>query len=148
MVKFPPVKKILLMPQEVKECREEVNQAFKDKLPIVYIDETMFTGRVYAQQDYWVKGKAIEVDQSDVYIKYVAALAAVSGDNGLDHLRTYNHPVDSVIFADFIDELSKKRGRKPFALFMDQASFHKPDCVKEVMAKYQVRRIFNVTYSP
>jgi hypothetical protein len=88
-----------------------VSQAIKENLPIVYIDETMFTSRVYAQQDYWVKGKAIEVEQSDVYIKYVAALAAISSDNGLDHLRTYNHAVNAELFADFIDELSKKRGR-------------------------------------
>jgi hypothetical protein len=79
----------------------------------------MFTKNTYATHDYWVKGEAVSVYDKDVYIPYVCAIAAVSNINGLEHLRTYNNPVNSEIFADFIDELAVKTGFKRFALFMD-----------------------------
>ena len=120
----------------------------RNNLPLVYIDETVFTKKTYHERDYWVKNEKVEVDADEVYIPYVCAIAAVSAQNGLEHLRTYNTAVKGEDFAQFIEELSAKLKGKPFALFMDQASFHKSDPVKEAIAIGKVTRIWNVAYCP
>lgn len=59
----------------------------------------MFTKRTYATHDYGLKHKIVEVDEAAVYTAYVAALAAVSEDSGIELLRTYDNAVNSELFA-------------------------------------------------
>jgi len=67
----------------------------------------------------------VDVDNAAIYMPWVTAIAAVSCEQGLEQYRTYNGAVNSELFADFLNQLSLKHERKPFALFMDQASYHK-----------------------
>lgn len=78
----------------------------------------------------------------------MAAAAAVSVDQGLDHLCTYNCALNGEMFARFIKDLHAVRGRKKFALFLDNASFHKTNLVRDAAEELGIRLIWNVPYSP
>lgn len=134
--------------EQTNRCREEVKEALRTGLPIVYCDETMFTKRTYATHDYGLKHKIVEVDEAAVYTSYVAALAAVSAEKGLELLRTYDGPVNSELFSKFLKDLSVIRRKQPFALFMDNASFHKNRVVSAATTELKITVIWNVPYSP
>jgi hypothetical protein len=80
-------------------------------MKIIYLDETMFTSRTYATHDYGLKHQCIEVDEQDVYISYVCAIAAISAEKGIEMIKTKNEPINGETFAEFLDELSKKQKR-------------------------------------
>ena len=115
---------------------------------IVYIDETMFTKTTYHTYNYMTSNTATLVDARDVYVPYVCVIAAVSADVGVQHYRSYNTPVNSEIFASFVEELSTKLNGRPFCLFMDRASFHSSPCVKQMMTARNVTPIMNVAWNP
>lgn len=146
--KIPRNTNVLSYMLKTSQCKRELEAAIKRGLPIVYCDETMFTKRTYASHDFGPKYVVNEVCEEAVYIGYVSAIAAVSADRGVDLVKTYNSSVNSEIFADFLDKLSKKRERQELALFMDNASFHKSNVVKEAMRRNNITPIMNVPYAP
>jgi transposase len=90
----------------------------------------------------------VEVDEEDIYIPYVCALATVSVEGSLEYLETYNTAVNSEIFCDYIRHLHVVMKHKPFALFMDNLKVHSSPSVKAVMCELNITAIMNVYYSP
>ena len=83
--------------------------AIKDKVPIIYVDETMFTKRTIKGEAYSQRHSNIRVKEEDVMTPYVAAIAAVSKDRGLDLLQTFNGPVNTESFTAFVERLQLLR---------------------------------------
>ena len=54
----------------------------------------------------------VEVDEADVYMGYVCAIAAISSEKGVEHMKTSNQAINGETFAVFLDELSKKQKGK------------------------------------
>ena len=52
--------------------------AFKDGIPVIYVDETMFTKRAMMDEEYSRRYSNIHVEEKDVLTGYIAAIAAVS----------------------------------------------------------------------
>jgi hypothetical protein len=81
-------------------------------MKIIYLDETMFTKQTYATHDFGSKHHIVEVDEADVYMGYVCTIAAISGEKGVEHMKTGNQAINGETFAVFLDELSKKQKGK------------------------------------
>ena len=107
--KLPPTMIVSRYLELTNKCRSDVRDARARNLQIVYVDETVFTKRTYATHDYGAKGKIVEVDEARIYTPYVAALAAVSVEQGIDHLCTYDGAVNGTLFAQFLQDLSRIR---------------------------------------
>ena len=133
---------------QAERCRTDLREAQQAGTPIVYLDETVFTTRTYQHTDYGLKRSRIEIKQSDADMKYICAIACISHERGLFLHRTYNKAVDQVIFAEFLQQLSREMGGLPFVLFMDRLSVHLCTSVKEKMKELQITAILNVSYSP
>ena len=146
--KLPPHTNLQKYIGDTHTCRNEVSAALKAGTPIVYIDEVIFSKQTYTKQDYGARHKIIEVDEAKVYCSYVAACAAVSTDGGLDLLCTYDSALNADNFAQFLKDLHAVRGKKRFAAFLDNASFHRAHVVKDMAKELGVQIIWNVPYSP
>ena len=88
------------------------------------------------------------MDQEDVYVGYRAALASMTEAKGICLVHIYDRPVKEPEFRAHICKLRVKAGKKPLALFMDNLWVHKQKEVRELMAKLDIRPIYNVAYSP
>jgi len=77
-------------------------------MKIIYLDETMFTKQTYATHSYGSRRHIVEVNEADVCMGYVWAIAAILSEKGIEHITTSNQATDGETFNIFMDELSKK----------------------------------------
>lgn len=75
-------------------------------------------------------------------------MAFVSAARGLVHMETYTGGLDGAQFLEMVGRARKKMKLKPFALFMDNAPFHKSNEVRDGLEEMNITRIMNVPYSP
>ena len=133
---------------ELDQCRAQVKAAVADGLPIVYADETVFTKHTMKGSDYIKAHNAMTIDGKRTYQPYMTAVAGVSSDRGVDLMQTFSHSLNSELFVSFVECISKSRDGKPFALFMDRATFHHSTYTLAHLERLHVRPILNVTASP
>ena len=69
------------------DAREKVMQALHRGEKIVFADETVFTKNTLPRRSFCVKGKNVTVDQKDLGSVYRSALAAISTEGKLEHLK-------------------------------------------------------------
>ena len=98
--------------------------AFKDGIPVIYVDETMFTKRAMMNEEYSRRYSNIHVEEKDVLTGYIAAIAAVSAERGLELVHTHSCPINEESFTEFIEDLHSRHDGKPIAVFMDNARYH------------------------
>ena len=135
----------------VQNCRgllAELEQAEREGRLLVFADEILFTKRALKLREWSAKNSNLAVDQEEVYVGYRAALASMTAESGIYHVVTAETPIKEPEFCAHIIRLRAKAGRRPIALFMDNLWVHKrPEC-REMMAKLDIRPIYNVGYSP
>ena len=85
-----------------QKCKEEVEQAIAEGLPVIYIDESVFSKRTINDTDYSQEYCNISVQEKDLYCPYISAVAAVSYDKGLELLVTHQGSINSELFVDFV----------------------------------------------
>ena len=88
------------------------------------------------------------VDQQDIYTGYRSVIASVSAERGVELLKIYRTAINADRFIPYLQQLRKKNGEKPLALFMDQLSVHREKNVKPFYQQLDIMPIFNVSYSP
>ena len=135
----------------VQNCQSllaEIEQAEREGRVLVFADETLFTKRAIKQREWSAKNTNLTADQEDVYVGYRAALASMTAEKGICLVHVYEHPVKEPEFCAHLSKLRTKAGRRPIALFMDNLWVHKNAQVRELMAKLDIRPIYNVAYSP
>ena len=115
---------------------------------LVFADETLFTKRAIKLREWSVKNTNLTADQEDVYVGYRAALASMTAEKGICVVHVYEEPVKVPEFCAHLMKLCSKARGRPLALFMDNLWVHKDAKVRELMAKLDVRPIYNVAYSP
>ena len=79
---------------------------------------------------------------------YRAALASMTEAKGICLVHIYDRPVKEPEFCAHLLKLRVKAGKRPLALFVDNLWVHKQKEVRELMAKLDIRPIYNVAYSP
>ena len=108
----------------------------------------MFTKRAMRFEEYSARYSNINVEEKDVLTGYIAAIAAVSAERGLELVHTYNCPVNEKSFTEFINDLHAIHEGKPIAVFMDNARFHLSYSNAAKERGTNVRVIYNVAYAP
>ena len=58
-------------------------------MPLIFVDETVFSKRTINSKDYSQEYTNISVQEKDLYCSYVSAVAAVSYDTGLELVETH-----------------------------------------------------------
>ena len=80
---------------------------------------------------------------------YVACAAAISVERGLIHWDCRLSAYDRNTFADFLREIRRQNPGKKMAVFMDNASFHKPVAAySEISLDIDMEVVFNLAYRP
>ena len=91
---------------------------------IVYVDECVFTFSTDLTLQYSNRYQNIIEDKKESSMKCMAAVCAISASRGLFHVKLFEKSVDRWKFIEFCKELSKKMGKKPFTMFMDNLGAH------------------------
>ena len=126
----------------------ELEQAELEGRLLVFADETLFTKRALKLHEWSAKNTNLSADQEDVYVGYRSALASMTAEQGLCLAHIHDGPVKEPEFCTHINKLRAKSKRRPIALFVDNLWVHKSAKVRELMAKLDIRPIYNVAYSP
>ena len=134
--------------QNCQRLLSEMEQAKRDGRVMIFADEILSTKRAIKLREWSSKNTSLTVDQEDVYVGYRAALASMTEEKGMLLVHVYEHPVKEPEFRAHLSKLRTKAGRRPIALFMDNLWVHKNAEVRELMAKLDIRPIYNVAYSP
>ena len=134
--------------QNCQSLLAEMEQAEREGRILVFADETLFTKRALKQREWSAKNTSLTVDQEDVYVGYRAALASMTAEKGMLLVHVHEHPVKEPEFRAHLSKLRTRAGRRPIALFMDNLWVHKNAEIRELMARLDIRPVYNVAYSP
>ena len=88
-------------------------------MPIVWVDELLFTKSTFPTTSWSIKNQHIKVESTDVFVDYVAVIAAVSSRIGVVHLMVEHGAINSADWTKYIKALHNKMNHEPFALFFD-----------------------------
>ena len=125
-----------------------MEQAEHEGRVLVFADETLFTKRALKQREWSAKNTNLAADQEELYVGYRSALASMTEEKGICLVGISDAPVKEPEFCAHISKLRAKAGKRPIALFMDNLWVHKQKDVRELMAKLDIKPIYNVAYSP
>ena len=95
-----------------------------------------------------VKGKNIDVDDKKVNAPTCAFVVALSMDKGLVALDHHPRYLDQWQFRDFLKKIRKAYGTQKIGLYIDNASIHKANSVKEYAEVNDIELIFSPVYRP
>ena len=119
-----------------------------ERKPLVYTDESMISSKLFPSLEYCVKGKNVEADQAKINKPALAFIVALNMEKGFFHSSTHKRSVNKESFLQFVKEIKEKMGPAPFALYLDNASFHKATIVREYMAANDIEAIWSPVYRP
>jgi len=127
---------------------KELAEADRTGLPVLFLDETNFTKASLQTREWSCQLSNLSVDQKEVYTGYRSVIATVSAERGVDLIHIQDRAVNEFDFARYLGLLSQKRGREPFALFMDNLRVHKTQLVRDMFTRLRITPIFNIPYCP
>ena len=78
----------------------------------------------------------------------IAVLAAISKENGLDHVSIFKQSVNIPKFKEFLQDLRDKYFFEDICIYMDNLAVHRSNHVKERMDEMSIPYIFSPPYSP
>ena len=84
---------------------------FREKIPIVYIDETGFSMRPIHRQEYTAPGRKIMLERSNTNQKNVTVSAAISANDGLIHFEMIEGGQTIPTYITFLINLRAKVGK-------------------------------------
>ena len=120
-----------------EENRQEViaglKHAWINDLPVVWLDEIVFSKTAMVRSTWTNRGIHLKTDQMDYYSGYRAAIVAVNSSRGVISYQIYNSAVNEEIFIEFLEKMSEAMGSEGFALYMDRLTVHRMLTVKAKM---------------
>lgn len=130
------------------ECYEKVKSLRERGVPIVYLDEAMFTFNTIKKRAWYSKLENLKVAQESRQMKPLALVAAIESDKGLVSFAIHEGSINSESFIDFLVQLKEHMSCPEFGLYLDNLSVHKTKAVKEKFAELNIHPIYNIPYSP
>ena len=128
------------------ESWNALQAAFRAKERVIYIDEVVFTKTTIPRLDYAPKYSNQTVDEKDFYSKYLAVIAAISADRGVDTILIYDQAVNRFDIIEFLKHLRSLNEDRRLHVFLDNLSAHKTPEVMEAFNQQNIAPIFNVPY--
>ena len=131
-------------------AREQLLEAFGEKHQLLFADETCFTKKTLPRKTFASKGNYVEVDQEALNRGYRSALAAISTEGKVEHLKVTLKAVNAKKYMSWLRMLRPKLGesRKKVYLFVDNLGVHKTPKVMATYDELGIVPVFNSTYSP
>ena len=86
---------------------------------MVYVDEVVFTKASIPTLDYAAKYSNQTVDEKDFYSRYLAVVAAISADRGIDAIMIFKQALDRFDFIVFLKHLRSINEDKKIHCFLD-----------------------------
>ena len=100
-------------------AREKLLMAMEKGRKIVFADETVFTKKTLPRKTFAVKGKNIQVDVHDMEKGYRSALAAISTDGKIEHLKVTKKAINAKKYISWLEKLRSKLEYEEIYLFVD-----------------------------
>ena len=91
-----------------EQARQKVVSALRAKAKFVFADETVFTKNTLPRKTYAIKGKNVTVNQADLGKTYRSALAAISTDGKIEHLKVVEKAINAKKYISFLKKLRQK----------------------------------------
>ena len=113
---------------------------------MIYVDELVFTKATVPRCEYASVGNNICINERDFYHRYLAVVAAISIDRGVDAVMIFDQAVNKEMFVDFLHALHKDNKGKVVHVFMDNLQVHRTELVRQQMAQWKMQAIWNVPY--
>ena len=130
------------------ECYEQVKR-FRDKgVPIVYLDEAVFTFNTIKKKAWYSKLDNLKVAQESRHMEPLALVAAIESERGLVTYAIHGGSINSEKFVDFLEQLKEHMSCPEFGLYLDNLSVHRTKSVKKKFADLNIHPIYNIPYSP
>jgi hypothetical protein len=107
------------------ECYSKVHELREKGLPIVYLDEAMFTFNTLKKRAWYCKNSNLRVDQESRDMTPLALIAAIESERGLVTYAIYGDSINGDKFVAFLDRLRDQMGGQQFGLYLDNLSVHK-----------------------
>ena len=86
------------------------------------------------------------VDERDYYAPYIAVIAAISADKGVDLIMMFDKAVSRFEFVEFLYEIRKQNSDATINMFLDNLTAHKTNEVTVACEELAIKTIFNVPY--
>ena len=119
-----------------------------EKVPVVFCDESVLSSKLLPSSEWINKGNNIEIDEKKLNAKTLAFVVALSKDKGLVAVDTFPRALDQDDFIVFLKNIRKIYGNQKIGLYLDGASFHRANKVKDYAQKNDIDLIFAPYYSP
>jgi transposase len=130
------------------DCYEQVKK-FRDKgVPIIYLDEAIFTFHTIKKRAWYSKLENLKVSQESRQMKPLALVAAIESDRGLVSYAIREGSINAESFIEFLVQLKEHMSCPEICLFLDNLSVHKTKKVKEKLSELNIHPVYNVPYSP
>ena len=136
--------------QRIRQLQEDVQEALEEDLELLCIDECVFNSKGQKRSAWAPSGRPPEWDKRFYAGGYVAVCGATSVNGGLVHYKCLeNKAFTTKTFMQFLRALRNKQ-RKPFAILMDNASYHGKEggTVDTYCRRNEITIIVNVSYRP
>ncbi len=131
-----------------EKMTELLQQAETDKMPVVFLDEAVFTFNTFSKKAWSGPNESITVRDHALKVKTQAFIAAITLEQGLISYSIIPKSIKTEEFKAFLYQLSDYFEGKPFAVFLDNLSVHKTNLSKDVFSELKIIPIFNIPYSP
>ena len=123
-----------------------MKNAFNAKEKVVYVDEVVFTKATIPTHDYALKYSNQTVDEKDFYSKYIAVIAAIAADTGVETILIFDKAVNKFDFIEFLKHLRGINGNRKLHCFIDNMKAHKGPEVIQEFERLNIIPIWNVPY--
>jgi hypothetical protein len=117
-------------------------------MPVVYLDEIVFSKKDILLRDYCPSRTHLKVKADDLFVGYRAVVAAVSSEEGFIYYELDDKAVTTESWLEYIRSLSAEMDNEPFALYMDQLQVHKTKAAKKLYNELEIFPIYNISYMP
>ena len=106
-------------------ARQLLKEALQRNMKVLFADETCFTGKTLPRKTFASKGNNVQVDQEALNKGYRSALAAISSDGKIEHLKVTQKAVNANKYISWLRKLREKLGKDEVYLFLDNLGVHK-----------------------
>ena len=144
-----------------RESYSKLQQAWNNNERVLYLDECVFTKATIPKLDYAHKHTNQTVNEQDFFHRYLAVVAAISSDRGVDCIMVFDEAITRETFITFLEELRRRNGINrqvarrsthkhhptPINVYLDNLAVHKCPEVKEAYDRLNIQPIFNVPYA-
>ena len=130
------------------ECYEKVKQARERGVPIVCVDEAVFTFNTIRKRAWFCKEHNMKVSQESRQMAPLAFVAGIESNRGLVVYAIHEHSINAEKFIAFLGRLKVHMSCPELVVFLDNLSVHKTKAVKKALQDLNITPIYNIPYSP